>query len=613
MAADSSLNSQRVFKKSSPNNKLTLYLASRDLVVETNSIDRIQGVLHVDPEHVDNKKLYGQVTLTFRYGREDEEVMGLKFCNEAIMSLAQVWPLNCNHEREPSTALQEALMKRLGAHAYPFQLELTPLAPPSVQLVPAKQYHGAPIGTSYDVRAFIAEKVDEKVSRRNMVRMGIRVLQGASRAAAAAALPPPSPAHSSLSAMAHHQLLRIRGRKKQQEETSKEQPDAFECGVVTRMRADNAGTEAAAGADAVDAGDAGRSHELDSVVCRFLVSEAKIHFRSLRHGTAEAGESSNPTEPAAPRVVVEKPFLLCDGRLRLEAWLDKSAYHHGEPIIVSFSIINHSNKTVRRIKAMVVQHVDVCMFSNGKFKNVVAFEKDNTPVLPGQSLDGSYTMIPSREVCMFSDSKFKNDVAMVEDDTTLVPPGQRLDETYTMIPSRGVTKNWIALEDSYSKTGACLASTVLCNSNSPDDRNVFAIYVSYYVKIKLNISGIGGELSVKLPFSLSHANINEAPTDSVMEEATHRMILEGRENSDDEDEEDKEDEEATADENQQSDLEEDSKTVNGRRCVSADVCVNIIENKLCERPRFEGPTQVRKCKHDDDDMNLIVRYPGPDT
>ncbi|XP_063372542.1 arrestin red cell-like [Cydia amplana] len=527
MAADSSLNSQRVFKKSSPNNKLTLYLASRDLVVETNSIDRIQGVLHVDPEHVDNKKLYGQVTLTFRYGREDEEVMGLKFCNEAIMSLAQVWPLNCNHEREPSTALQEALMKRLGAHAYPFQLELTPLAPPSVQLVPAKQYHGAPIGTSYDVRAFIAEKVDEKVSRRNMVRMGIRVLQGASRAAAAAALPPPSPAHSSLTAMAHHQLLRIRGRKKQQEETSKEQPELT----------------------------------FDADLQVFLA--------------AEAGECSNSTEPTAPRVVVEKPFLLCDGRLRLEAWLDKSAYHHGEPIVVSFSIINHSNKTVRRIKAMVVQHVDVCMFSNGKFKNVVAFEKDNTPVLPGQSLDGSYTMIPSR----------------------------------------GVTKNWIALEDSYSKAGACLASTVLCSSNSPDDRNVFAIYVSYYVKIKLNVSGIGGELSVKLPFSLSHANINEAPTDSVMEEATHRMILEGRENSDDEDEddEDKEDEEATADENQQSDLEDDSKILNGRRCVSADVCVNIIENKLCERPRFEGPTQVRKCKHDDDDMNLIVRYPGPDT
>jgi hypothetical protein len=27
-----------------------------------------------------------------RYGREDEEVMGLKFCNEAIIALQQIWP-----------------------------------------------------------------------------------------------------------------------------------------------------------------------------------------------------------------------------------------------------------------------------------------------------------------------------------------------------------------------------------------------------------------------------------------------------------------------------------------------------------------------------------------
>lgn len=36
-------------------------------------------------------------------------------------------------------------------------MELTPLAPPSVQLVPAKEYRGAPIGTSYDVRAYVGK------------------------------------------------------------------------------------------------------------------------------------------------------------------------------------------------------------------------------------------------------------------------------------------------------------------------------------------------------------------------------------------------------------------------------------------------------------------------
>nr|CAD7567953.1 unnamed protein product [Timema californicum] len=49
-------------------------------------------------------------------------------------------------------------MKRLGPNAHPFTMEMTPLAPPSVQLVPAKEYSGAPIGTSYDVRAYIGKK-----------------------------------------------------------------------------------------------------------------------------------------------------------------------------------------------------------------------------------------------------------------------------------------------------------------------------------------------------------------------------------------------------------------------------------------------------------------------
>lgn len=52
-------------------------------------------------------KVYGQVTLTFRYGREDEEVMGLKFCNEAVMSLAQLYPPYHSADRqEPLTPFQ---------------------------------------------------------------------------------------------------------------------------------------------------------------------------------------------------------------------------------------------------------------------------------------------------------------------------------------------------------------------------------------------------------------------------------------------------------------------------------------------------------------------------
>lgn len=51
-------------------------------------------------------QVYGQITLTFRYGREDEEVMGLTFCNEAVMCLAQLYPPFAGADRQETTPLQ---------------------------------------------------------------------------------------------------------------------------------------------------------------------------------------------------------------------------------------------------------------------------------------------------------------------------------------------------------------------------------------------------------------------------------------------------------------------------------------------------------------------------
>lgn len=79
-------------------------------------------------------------------------------------------------------------------------MTVAPQAPPSVQLVPAKRYYGAPIGTSYDIRCYVgespqiiissqfnrdnyddnhkltADRSDEKLHRRSTVRMGIRLI-----------------------------------------------------------------------------------------------------------------------------------------------------------------------------------------------------------------------------------------------------------------------------------------------------------------------------------------------------------------------------------------------------------------------------------------------------
>lgn len=49
---------------------------------------------------------------------------------------------------------QEALIDRLGKNSIPFSIEIGSITPPSVQLLPAKRYTGAPIGTSYDIRVY---------------------------------------------------------------------------------------------------------------------------------------------------------------------------------------------------------------------------------------------------------------------------------------------------------------------------------------------------------------------------------------------------------------------------------------------------------------------------
>ncbi len=85
---------------------------------------------------------------------------------------------------------------------------------------------------------------------------------------------------------------------------------------------------------------------------------------------------------------------------------------------------------------------------------------------------------------------------------------------FSLIP--GPTKNWIAVEGSPSHSSATdsiplanysykIASSAPRGPQLTDERNVFAIYVSYYIKVKLALSGMGGgEVTLKLPFILGH-------------------------------------------------------------------------------------------------------------
>ncbi|XP_072254678.1 beta-arrestin-1-like [Pyxicephalus adspersus] len=113
----------RVFKKASPNGKLTVYLGKRDFVDHIDVVDPVDGVVLVDPEYLKERKVFVTLTCAFRYGREDLDVLGLTFRKDLFVANIQAFP-PVPEEKKPLTRLQERLIKKLGEHAYPFTFEV---------------------------------------------------------------------------------------------------------------------------------------------------------------------------------------------------------------------------------------------------------------------------------------------------------------------------------------------------------------------------------------------------------------------------------------------------------------------------------------------------------
>ncbi|XP_032669410.1 beta-arrestin-1 isoform X3 [Odontomachus brunneus] len=165
----------RVFKKSSLNGKITVYLGKRDFVDHITHVDPIDGVVLIDPDYVKDRKVYGHVLAAFKYGREDLDVLGLTFRKDLYLAAEQIYPVpGSEMSRRELTRLQERLIKKLGNNAYPFYFELPPHCPASVTLQPAPSDTGKPCGVDYELKAFVGDAQDDKPHKRNSVRLAIR-------------------------------------------------------------------------------------------------------------------------------------------------------------------------------------------------------------------------------------------------------------------------------------------------------------------------------------------------------------------------------------------------------------------------------------------------------
>lgn len=167
----------KVFKKSSPNGKVNVYMGKRDFVDHISAVEPVDGIVVLDDEYIrDRRKVFGQVVCSFRYGREEDEVMGLNFQKEIFLASEQIYPPQEKSEKTISK-IQERLIKKLGDNAIPFNFTIPPSAPASITLQQDKNETGEPCGVQYYVKIFAGDSETDRTHRRSTVTLGIRKVQ----------------------------------------------------------------------------------------------------------------------------------------------------------------------------------------------------------------------------------------------------------------------------------------------------------------------------------------------------------------------------------------------------------------------------------------------------
>ncbi|XP_064021361.1 S-arrestin [Pogoniulus pusillus] len=372
---------QVIFKKSSRDKGLTIYLGKRDFIDNAGDVEPVDGVVLVDPAIIKGKTVYVSLTCAFRYGREDIDVIGLTFRRDLFFSQVQVYP---PADKPGSLSrLQESLLRKLGENAYPFFFTFPDYLPCSVCLQPAPHDVDKCCGVDFEVKAFSTENLEERVHKRNSARLPIRKVQYAP-----------------------------------------ENPGPQPCAETT---------------------------------WQFFMSKKPLH---------------------------------------LKACLSKEVYYHGEPIPVTITINNSTEKTVKKIKVQVEQVANVVLYSSDNYTKVVAAEEAQEKVQPNSSLTKTLTLLP-----LLANNRERREIAL----------DGRLKDEDTNLASSTIVKDGI-------------------------DKTVMGILVSYKVKVKLTVPGMLGDLTssevgTELPFRLMHPKpVEENPAgkdgeaELVFEEFAHQQL-----------------------------------------------------------------------------------------
>ncbi|TGZ63826.1 hypothetical protein CRM22_006706 [Opisthorchis felineus] len=82
-----------IFKKQSPDGRLTLFMEKRNFYDHLTHVDPIDGLLSFDTNSVEGQQVYLILTCGCRYGREDLDVLGLTLRKDLLMYTKRLWPV----------------------------------------------------------------------------------------------------------------------------------------------------------------------------------------------------------------------------------------------------------------------------------------------------------------------------------------------------------------------------------------------------------------------------------------------------------------------------------------------------------------------------------------
>lgn len=114
------------------------------------------------------------MSTTYRYGRDEDEVMGVKFSKEMILACNQIVPPSKDVPTE-LTPIQRKLVKKFGnTNAFPFVFNFPPNSPSSVTLQPGDDDSGKPLGVEYNIRTYVSDREDDKGNQRSSIVLAIK-------------------------------------------------------------------------------------------------------------------------------------------------------------------------------------------------------------------------------------------------------------------------------------------------------------------------------------------------------------------------------------------------------------------------------------------------------